>query len=140
MIIGFTGTQIGMTEIQKEKVKSFLLKNNIELVRHGDCVGADSDFHNICAELKLKIIIHPPNIKSKRAFCKGDIILPEKWYIDRNHDIVDGCDLLIGTPQQDTEQLRSGTWATIRFGKKTNKKVIIIYPDGKSDLFNFGVK
>ena len=44
---------------------------------------------------------------------------------------MDNSDILIATPKEKEEQLRSGTWATIRYAKKTKKIVFLVYPDGK---------
>ena len=60
----------------------------------------------------------------------SDQTLPPKDYLDRNHDIVDQTDLLIATPKENTEVLRSGTWATIRYAKKINKPTWIIETNG----------
>ena len=129
MIAGFTGTQIGMTDKQKETFKKLIEK--CDELHHGDCVGADSDAHNIAKELGKRVHIHPPINSSKRAFNDGDILNNPKEYLDRNHDIVDSSDFLIATPKGMNEELRSGTWATIRYARKRNKKVVIIYPNGR---------
>ena len=98
---------------------------------HGDCVGADYTFHAICLEEKIPVIIHPPINESKRAFCKeAQLILPAKEYLVRNHDIVDACDVLFVCPRTETEQRRSGTWATWRYAKKQNKEICLILPNG----------
>lgn len=133
MKIGFTGTQRGMTTSQYKMVMNILdvYSEKITEIHHGDCIGADRDFHDISTKISLKSILHPPLNEYKRAFCNADIVLPKKDYLDRNHDIVDETDLLIATPGENFEVLRSGTWATIRYSKKKQKKVIIIYPDGK---------
>lgn len=142
MKIGFTGTQIGMTDAQKESFLKLITELKITEFHHGDCVGADEDAHNIVVQyfinlfvnekIKGKIVIHPPKNSSKRAFCKAIEIREPKEYLKRNHDIVDETQALIGTPKEPTEQLRSGTWATIRYGKKLdNKYVYIIYPYGE---------
>jgi len=137
--IGFTGTQSGMTDTQYLITKLFFQKYKIEIedVHHGDCIGADADFH-ILVRLysNIKIIIHPPKNKSKRAFKQGDVILEPDEYLKRNHDIVDACNILLATPKENEEVIRSGTWATIRYGKKSKKMVIIIFPDGKVDITN----
>ena len=74
-------------------------------------------------------MIHPPNIKDKRAFCNDyRFSFPEKPYLERNHDIVDNSDVLIATPKESVEQIRSGTWATIRYAKKLNKPIMIMEP------------
>lgn len=133
--IGFTGTQEGMTDIQKKKFSGFINKIDISEFHHGDCIGADEDAHdmiNLSSASQSFTIIHPPIKKDKRANCEiiSGTILEPKEYLERNHDIVDSCDLLIACPKEKTEQLRSGTWATVRYAKKQKKNILIIYPDG----------
>ena len=128
MRIGFTGSRNGITNEQRESIIQFLDKNkDTEFeAHHGDCIGADTDFHNICSKYeKCKIYIHLPNINTMRSYCKSDNIFQPKPYITRNHDIVDSCDVLLACPSEKTEQLRSGTWATIRYARKINKPVLI---------------
>lgn len=136
--IGFTGTRYGMTPRQRETLKLYLKRNPIQTsYHHGDCIGSDEEFHNILELLghKLNIIIHPPKNDSKRAFCKGGIILEPKPYLERNKDIVDESDILLATPAENNEQIRSGTWSTIRYGHKRKKQVFIIYPNGVMKLY-----
>ena len=125
--IGFTGTQKGMTLQQKDVFSKLLIKINANELHHGDCIGADADAHDLFTG---EIHIHPPDNSSKRAFKKG-IIYQEKSYLDRNKDIVNNCDILIATPKSETEELRSGTWSTIRYAKKIQKTIFIIYPNGQ---------
>lgn len=135
MKIGFTGTQIGMTEAQKTRFRQLMLGFSfpVDEFHHGDCIGADSTAHDIVREIHpyTIIIIHPPINGSKRAYRDGTI-LPAAEYLQRNKDIVDNTDGLIATPAQIGEQLRSGTWSTIRYARKLNKPIIIIYPNGGS--------
>ena len=142
MRVGFTGTRFGMTRKQLREVRKFLRENwqSITEVHHGDCMGADDDFDTLFdvrrldsmpSKHKIKKVIHPPDNSLDRAFCEiydGDELRGEKPYLERNHDIVDECDTLVSTPRTLTEVLRSGTWATIRYAKKKQKTVIIIYP------------
>ena len=134
MKIGFTGTQNGMTEKQKGKVKDYITKmklsNNVTQAHHGDCIGADHHFHDICVSKRINIYIHPPKNPNKRAFCQSNNFFPEKEYLDRNKDIVDSVDILIATPKEYEEELRSGTWATVRYARKQKKKIIIVFPNG----------
>lgn len=54
-----------------------------------------------------------------RGFNKGDMLIKEKSYLNRNKDIIDQSDFLIACPQdKEQEVLRSGTWSTIRNAKK----------------------
>ncbi len=129
-----TGNRAGISENAQQILINFINDNQIRIneVHHGDCIGADTDFHNICSSLKIKIVIHPPDNDSMRSFCKSDIILPQKKYLARNHDIIDETDMLIAFPATKEEILRSGTWSTIRYARKKNKKIFIIFPDGST--------
>jgi hypothetical protein len=132
MIIGFTGTQKGMSDYQKSVLRARLsnIKNTNQgnEFHHGDCIGADAEAHIIAKLLGYRIIIHPPINGIKRAFCDGDLILPEKDYLARNQDIVEACDFLIACPISLKEEVRSGTWYTIRFARRREKKLIILGP------------
>jgi len=143
MKIGFTGTQKGMTENQKIGFSYLIKYLNIKEFAHGDCIGADANAHDLvfqyftdCLKQDLfrgKIVIHPPINPTKRAFCKSREIRECLPYIDRNHNIVDECKILIGTPKGYEEELRSGTWATLRYAKRISRSNYIIYPDGSID-------
>jgi hypothetical protein len=138
MKIGFTGTQIGMTPSQK-RVVSQLLKSGSPTEAHmGDCIGADEDFYHLVKELapNAKTIGHVPNIDSKRAKLEYDEEFPPKPYLERNHDIVDNSDVMVATPKETEEQLRSGTWATVRYAKKKNKKLVVVFPSGAYSIYN----
>lgn len=136
--IGFTGTQRGMNSIQKTLVDRFLEKisDRESCAHHGDCVGADTDFHNLVKTHGFKVVLHPPINTSKRSFSKADEEMPPDEYLKRNLDIAKACDLLIATPKETSEVTRSGTWSTIRYAKKLGKMVIIIYPTGKTEILN----
>lgn len=129
MIIGFTGTQAGMSKSQKDNFETIMTEISIFHpdfeFHHGDCIGADQEAHDIVSELTKNIIIHPPSNSSKRAFCKAKTMLESKPYLERNKDIVNVCEALIACPKG-SEILRSGTWSTIRYAKKINKIVYII--------------
>ncbi len=134
MEIGFTGTQQGMTLEQKQRVGRILKEIGPYKVHHGMCVGADKNFHDISRRQGLYIVGHPGVTKDgrvwQRADCDVDEIEPEIPFLERNQIIVDMIDVLIATPGEFEEQLRSGTWSTIRKAHKAHKKTIIIFPDG----------
>lgn len=133
-IIGFTGTQDGCTHDQKEMLR--ILVGAGTVFHHGDCVGADADAHAIAQSLGLRTVCHPPDIAKKRAFTINSVTMNPKGYIRRNHDIVDACEILLACPKFNVEELRSGTWATIRYAKRIGKRVCIIFPDGTMTRFN----
>jgi|TARA_R100000049_G_C1956778_1_gene114080 hypothetical protein len=152
MKIGFTGAQKGMTSLQKMRFNEILLPFKLNAFRpltefhHGDCIGADEEAHNQVRACfpKTTIHIHPPKNSKKRAYSSRNEIyyyrdrqfsipnihLP-KSYLERNKDIVNKTDLLIACPKSNKEELRSGTWATVRCAKKQKKQIIIIFPNGK---------
>ena len=136
MNIGFTGTRQGLTEPQKERLWSTLQslqKDGAVFFCHGDCIGADSAAHLMASILGLRIILHPPDRDALRAFCEADEVRKPLPYLQRNHAIVDETDVLLACPGGRREELRSGTWATVRFARKQGKRVILIYPDGDTE-------
>lgn len=134
MIVGFTGTQVGMTKEQLTAVEA-ILGDTYDVVtefHHGHCIGADEEAAAIAQSLGIQIIAHPGDIVEKWAKfpLPGNIFLKPKPNLKRNHDIVDVCELLVATPKG-PPQLRSGTWATIRYADKVGRKVIIVKPNGE---------
>lgn len=125
--IGFTGTRDGITNDQRAKIHTILNDYNNIVALHGDCIGADTDFHNICKMHDDIIInIYPPTDSKLRAFNIGDNIMAEQPYLIRNKDIVDNSDILIACPKDKNKpQQRSGTWSTIRYAQK-NKLIVYI--------------
>ena len=132
--LGITGTKRGGTVKQLEKAQERLKKmftGGFKNLHHGDCIGFDAQIHEIALPIGFCITIHPPRNSSRRAFCKGAcLVLPTKDYLDRNHDIVKESESMIAGPGEVEEQLRSGTWATIRYAKKSGVCLEIIFPDG----------
>lgn len=132
MNIGFTGTRKGMTDAQKKRLKLLLkaMKSKITRVHHGDCIGADSEFHYIVDSLntKIEIIIHPPTEAIHRAHCPSPFIRNKKSYLARNRDIVNESELIIATPKTMLREGGGGTWYTINFAKSRGKRVIILEP------------
>lgn len=138
--IGFTGTRHKLTPDQQMTLKAtFKLINKlgpltqwVEVIfHHGDCVGADEYAHQGARKLGWEIIGHPPEDDKLRAFCDFDYSHDPLPYRDRNRAIVDHCSILVACPYQNEEVLRSGTWSTIRYAKKRQQEVYIIFPDGR---------
>lgn len=130
--VGTTGTQRGGTVEQLVSARMILQRAfaaGYHKLRHGDCIGWDEEIHAIALEIGFDVIIHPPDNDSKRAFCTGaKLVLPPKPYLERNHDIVDASVALIAGPGERLEQLRSGTWATIRYARTKYKKIYYVLP------------
>ena len=136
MKVGFTGTHLEMTSLQLQAFEELIEQWNITEFHHGDCVGADYEAHESVFGLSTcAIVIHPPLNNKARAFCAGSAehdvsVLPARPYLDRNKDIVNQTDRLIACPNGIKEEVRSGTWSTVRFARKRGKPVTIIFPDG----------
>lgn len=132
MKIGFTGTKDGMTDAQKLKFDLFITSLSPTEFHHGSCVGADDEAGIIVKKNKpnCQIVLHPPIKTTLKADSYFDVSREPKDYLVRNKDIVNESDVLIATPKEHNEQLRSGTWSTIRYAQKINKPLICIFPDG----------
>lgn len=129
--IGFTGTRQVITSAQHEALKNVLTEVNGIRFHHGDCIGADEVAHRIADELGYVIHIYPPKDKKYTANLEGYIRYQPREYLERNHMIVRACDILVAVPSTSQEQLRSGTWATVRYARKLHRPVIIIKPNGE---------
>jgi hypothetical protein len=132
--VGFTGTREGMSpkqfdmlaEILSGLAHTFASDPCRPVLHHGDCAGADSEAHDLAAELGFWTIAHPPTNPKHRAFCAADEILPELPYLERDRAIVEVCDRLIAAPLTRDEQPRSGTWYTIRHAYSLGRPVTIL--------------
>ncbi len=129
-VVGFTGTQRGLTPPQRDQLAHWLQRLAPCEVHHGDCVGADAQFHALVRDLlpTTRIVLHPPRIEKKRAFCQGDEERPARAYLTRNHAIVRAGAALLAAPGEQREKLRSGTWATVRYARQQNRPVILVLP------------
>ena len=134
--VGFTGTREGMSPGQRHNLMLILegayksRGSTGAVLHHGDCVGADAEAHELAQSLGLAVVIHPPTNPKARAYCQG----AERWhqeldYLVRNHEIVRCSDLLVAAPAG-VEVHRSGTWATVRYARKTGDRILVLEREG----------
>lgn len=128
--LAFTGTQRGMTEPQHAKFLDVLAGMCPEWFHHGDCIGADAEAHDAVSRATTLIHVHPCELVEMRAWRVGFTMSTPMPPLDRNRVMVDQCEALVACPGAMAEELRSGTWATIRYARKCRKPVHIIWPDG----------
>ena len=155
--IGFTGTRAGCTAAQLCTLGAVFQRMNaggspdgsVEVFNHrtirghhGDCVGADAEFHTLVLAFGGGVIIHPPLNGNFRAHCQHAVeVRPAKGYVPRNHDVVNESKWIFACPKEmvePTDRRGGGTWATVRYaaGELAKKppgrprKVIVILPDG----------
>ena len=119
MKVGFTGTQLGMSQHQKEQFILLLQDMGMTEFHHGDCIGADAEAHDIVREFfpNVRIIGHLPKYKNKQAFKKCDEYRDPLDYLVRDRNIVNETEFLFGAPKTDEEELRSGSWNHSSFKK-----------------------
>ncbi len=106
-----TGSRnLKLSEVQKQTLTDFIINMKITEFHHGDCVGADADVHSFIKSAfpEIRIVIHPPVEEKHRAFCKGEVVLKAKDYMDRNRDIVDASEILF-CPSAANSNPRLGT-------------------------------
>jgi hypothetical protein len=140
LILGFSGTRFGMSIEQYNVLKTFLKNNDFRCFCHGDCLGADLEFHNLVLQefIKCYLYIYPPKQKKLRAYMayrfkffnsQQIIQYKEKNYLERNRDIVNNSDFLIAAPKSKIEN--GGTWYTINYAKTIGKSCMLIFPSGE---------
>lgn len=134
MRISFTGTRAGMSEWQKQQLRKFFESNvnSITYFVHGSCAGADVEAHRIARDTLGRniYIIAVPSTAKTRVEVDANYTFDPKPPLERDKDIVNlGCDLLIAAPRRMYEELRSGTWHTVRYARKKKVKVEILWRD-----------
>lgn len=132
VILGFTGNQQGATSQQKERFVRLISAWTPKEFHVGDCIGADHDAYVIVRNISegTTLVGHPPDVYGKRAFCSYDVQHDPLPYLTRNKRIVDSVETMVAMPGGFSEEVRSGTWSTVRYARKCNVPVYIIYPDG----------
>ena len=124
-----------MTPRQKDQVRLILEVLAVSEAHHGDCLGADADFHKLVQEvsftkgLNATIVVHPPSNSKYRAYLKGQEEYSPMPYLERDRDIVDDTQILVATPDGPEKQ-RSGTWYTVRYARNLERPILVVYPDG----------
>jgi len=115
--IGFTGTRHGMTKPQQATLAGLLRDREGEF-HHGDAIGADQEAAQLAYVYGYRVVPHRPTGHRSED------------YLARNREIVNAVAELYAAPYGDQEELRSGTWATVRYARKAWLPVTIIWPDG----------
>lgn len=116
MKVAFTGTRQGMSAAQRRSVAAWInLLNQAHIFRefhHGAAIGADQEAVAMADDGHVKIVEHPAGADP----------------LARNRAMVDLCDLLIACPAKRQEELRSGTWATIRYARRQGVPTLTVWP------------
>ena len=136
--VGFTGSRTSPNQRQRAKFleifREIVTEHSRIVFIHGDCVGSDEVAYSLVKENFPTIITtaypgHDGRGNSPyRAYTRSDLIADSLPYMERNERIVRKADILLATPAEAEEQLRSGTWSTIRKARKFAVPTRIIVP------------
>lgn len=147
-IVGFTGRRDGMDFDQKVAVRAALAGIQVAVSYpiiglHGDCVGADLEFDEICRELRIPTACMPCTWKGEvehrlRAFTEAEEWAEPCAPLTRNRRIVEKSHVLIGTPPTPEYEKRSGTWFTVHHAESRNVPCILIPPYSTVSLKVYG--
>jgi hypothetical protein len=134
--IGFTGTRHGMTPSQRSAVSAILEEATHcagFVAHHGDCVGADAEFHDLCRMNPLSVIVvHPGPVDDlpNQAGRVGDSRRENLPHMRRNKNIVMSSTVMIAAPFEPVEQAYGGTWRTVEMTRKAKRPLAIVWPNG----------
>lgn len=129
-----TATRRGLTADQIREARFLFSSYALDGIVHGAAHGGDSDLHYVAHDLAMFCDIWPAsgvpsNITGLRV-SPLDVVHEPAPPLDRNKTMVDLTDKLFAFPAGYDEELRSGTWAAIRYARKQHKSVTLIFPDG----------
>lgn len=132
--LGFTGRREGVSLEQVGSLEELIKNTSFKVAVHGDCIGADAVFHDVVRKLKpdVKIEIYPALHPDFKANKHADLSHVPMKALERDKIMANKVEFMIAMPSTNHEILRSGTWATIRYSRKSNtvKRIIIINPNG----------
>lgn len=149
--LGFTGTRNGMSAKQMRTLLDILKLPDAARTRggegmrkvfhHGGAVGADMEAHRLAraGTVNARVYVHPAERDAGgqyniRAWADAEHVYGAQPPLTRNRDIVEACQLLVACPKGVEEEVRSGTWMTVRYARSIGKPYVIIQPDGSFAL------
>lgn len=157
MIASFVGSQNGMTKWQENELAKVFKHLNIAEICYRDYIGSDIIAIRVALSCGIKNFhIYPINDSKKRGFSFPTSNLLYKWisYNDERYGtvyyklepvqapllagsaIINDSQLLIATPKEFTNSIRSATWAVIRKAWHAKKEVITIPPVDREEPSN----
>lgn len=125
MKIGVTGSRHDRPQHTIARLRIILSDKGATELHHGDCIGFDAQAHDVAKSMGIKTVAHPPDNDAARAFKDADEVRAPKSYLGRNKAIVSEVDYVVAAPDG-PEKIRSGTWSTVRFAKKSGVNGVVL--------------
>jgi hypothetical protein len=129
--IGLTATRDGLAPLQAQSLFRFFKHLKPGELHEGVCIGGDEQAWVMAKSLGWRTVGHPGKVPARlqgRVLDRDEVRLGRPP-LDRNRDIVDETEELVALPKG-PEELRSGTWSTVRYARKLGRQITIIWPDG----------
>jgi len=122
-----------MSNFQKESLRARLswLRGKFVWFHHGDEKMSDCEAAAIAKSFGYKIAVHPPTDKFSVGNWQGDHMYEALPYLERNREIVNQSAVIIAAPRFMAEEVRSGTWMTIRYARKLDRPITILAREEK---------
>lgn len=152
-VLGFTGTQAGLTDRQEDTLALLFRFHISGVLLNGMEAHADAAAARLARSHGYHIIGLPGAPPGDPSRCPDELmdeieeVRPE---LDRNGEIARRGENLLACPRQarrfirersaardvplERVVIRSGTWATVRYAVAANRLVWLIWPDGEIDL------
>lgn len=126
-----------MSPAQSEIFANLLFVLAPRRFHHGCCIGADEQAHDISKSIPgLTCHLHRPVDQSQMAVGLVGVEWPPTPYLKRNRSIVRSSALLVAAPHG-CEELRSGTWSTVRYARRLGRPVALVWASGALTLERF---
>ena len=132
MKLGFAGTRKGMSVAQRRNLAIVLswFRGGGREFHSGGSGDSDIEAQRMAHAAGYHVHVHPcPGVTAEGS--------PPDYYwhevfppLVRDRHIAEACYVLVAAPLRDKEQLRSGTWATVRYAREAEKPVIML-PRGR---------
>lgn len=143
-VFAFSGTRYGLTRVQREALRLGLMELEPDVVAHGGCAGADTEFDALVWELfgvGCTRCVFPgvdgDGESSWRGWWRpgvGMVEFSEDEYLVRDHRIVEhGVTGLIACPKS-ASRVGSGTWKSVDYALALGRHVWLVWPDGRVEI------
>ena len=130
------GSKNGST-IEALRVATVYIRGCTEL-HHRDCVGTDTQIHNIAHTLRKPVVTHPSTVPYSRAYSEYYDTRVACDPVNRDRGLVEECDTFIVLHSSTTVTNTSNTYKFIQMVNVYGKSATVIYNNGSTQIFKPG--